>query len=318
MTTAGYERALLQGFTSSISRPGVTAVRGLVARDFPVSEHAAAHRVLSLGREFGAELEPLRFVLTVGLGQRALASSAQGSLSRFELLAVVDDIAMLGSSPPDVLAALSMIGRLIHAGTEPGSPPWYCGDTLTVAGEGFGGWRRFLLARSVPPIATEAGTIEVARVLPVTDFEADAIRAAPDERGGALFIREREQANMPATLARFRNPPRGPTATLRCAKVEFEPAGDTLRVHPSARAWTTSAMRDAALTFDEAGHLLAVELVDDAGPQVLIELGPIERAARRGIARVLMMEQGTLLITMAEKRVRGHEKNPYVAWARLG
>jgi hypothetical protein len=50
----------------------------------------------------------------------------------------------------------------------------------------------------------------------------------------------------------------------------------------------------------------------------VIELGPRDELARREYARVLQTDSGSLLVTMAMKRVQGHTPHPYVPWTRLG
>ena len=96
--------------------------------------------------------------------------------------------------------------------------------------------------------------------------------------------------------------------------VQYEPAGDTLRVFSSAPPQPASSMRDVLLAMDAAGHLVAV-IFRDQPPRQAIGLGPPNAVAAWKEARVLAMETGTILITMGAKRVRGHERNPYVKWA---
>lgn len=96
--------------------------------------------------------------------------------------------------------------------------------------------------------------------------------------------------------------------------VQYEPAGDTLRVFSSAPPQPASAMRDVLLAMDASGHLVAV-IFQDQPPRPAIGLGPPNAVATWKQARVLAMETGTILITMGEKRVRGHERNPYVKWS---
>lgn len=96
--------------------------------------------------------------------------------------------------------------------------------------------------------------------------------------------------------------------------VVYEPAGDTLRIHSAEPLQTPLAMRDVRLALDAAGHLVAIMFDgDDALP--VIALGPPAAAASVVLARVMAMENGDVLITMAMKRIRGHERNPYVSWS---
>lgn len=96
--------------------------------------------------------------------------------------------------------------------------------------------------------------------------------------------------------------------------VQYEPNGDTLRVRSSSPPQATDAMRDVLLAMDAAGHLVAV-LFQDQPPRPAIGLGPPNAVAGWKEARVLAMKSGEILITMGAKRVRGHERNPYVKWA---
>lgn len=315
---AGYQDALLSGFASGIAGHGVSGVRRGRGIDVPETAAAPAHSVVALSRVFGDRVEPSSFVLTVGFGARPLGVSGPGCLARFELMSWVDDVDLPGLLPPHVLAALSTIGRMIHGAAKPGAPPWQLGHTLTLPDEGLAGWNRFLLARSLRPIETELGLVDVVRVLPIHDAEAAELRATEDMMGGWSFVTGCENRDPAGTLARWRNPPGGPAPVVAATRVEFEPAGDTLRVHVAGAPWSTSAMRDVAIGLDAEGHLLALELIDREGPRALIELGPRALVARRDYARVLQMDAGALLVTMAEKRIRGHERHPHVPWSRHG
>jgi hypothetical protein len=77
-------------------------------------------------------------------------------------------------------------------------------------------------------------------------------------------------------------------------------------------------MRDARVLLDTDGFLVGLALIDDAGPRIQIALGPPDRGAAVKDARVLQAKNGFILITMGAKRVRGHEKNPYVPWSIHG
>ncbi|MFO0586240.1 MAG: hypothetical protein U0441_01810 [Polyangiaceae bacterium] len=96
--------------------------------------------------------------------------------------------------------------------------------------------------------------------------------------------------------------------------VQYEPNGDTLRVFSSAPPQAADAMRDVLLAMDANGHLVAV-LFQDQPPRPAVGLGPPNAVAAWKQARVLAMVNGTILITMGAKRVRGDERNPYVKWA---
>jgi hypothetical protein len=313
-----YEETFLQGMVGAIAGHGVTGVRLRASLTMPETDTAPAHRVQALARLFGEGVEPSSFVVTVGFGSRPLGATGPGCLARFELMAWVDQIELPGLDAPDVLRALSSLGRMIHHNAQPGSAPWQLGHTLTVPDEGMAGWNHFLLARSVRPIETELGPVDVARVLPLDRAEAEAVQAMPDMLGGWGFVTERESADPAGTLARFRSPPAGPLPRVRATQVVFEPEGDTLRVFVDRAPWTTSAMRDVMIGLDESGQLLAVELLDGEGPRAVIELGPRDELARREYARVLQTDSGSLLVTMAMKRVQGHTPHPYVPWTRLG
>ncbi|MCY0987633.1 hypothetical protein OV203_10890 [Nannocystis sp. ILAH1] len=102
-------------------------------------------------------------------------------------------------------------------------------------------------------------------------------------------------------------PPHAATSVL------YEPAGDTLRIRSSEVRSPAPAMRDVSLALDAAGHLVAVRF-EDGPARPPIAVGPPSAVASWVGARVLAMESGELLITMAAKRVRGHERNPYVPW----
>lgn len=313
-----YEETFLQGLAGGIAGHGVTGVRLGPSLRVPETAAAPAHRVQALARVFGEEVERSTFVVTVGLGTRPLGATGPGCLGRFELMAWVDGIDLPGLHPPDVLVALSSLGRMIHGVAQPGSAPWQLGHTLTLPDEGLGGWNRFLLARSVRPLETELGPVDVARVLPIDDAEAAELRATPDMLGGWAFVTKCESASPSGTLARFRHPPGGELRCVQAARVAFEPAGDTLRVHVDDAPWSTNAMRDVMIGLDADGHLLALELLDREGPRALVQLGPREKIARRDYARVLQMDSGALLVTMAEKRVQGHTPHPHVPWTRTG
>jgi hypothetical protein len=101
--------------------------------------------------------------------------------------------------------------------------------------------------------------------------------------------------------------------TLQARAAVYEGAGDTVRVYLTTEApWTTSAMREARLSLDAQGFLVAIELIDNEGPRALIVLGPPDVVLTAVSARVLQMATGEILVTMGMKRVRGHERNPYV------
>jgi hypothetical protein len=314
-----YEQTILQGFLSGVAGHGVTGLRSRVVRDIAATPLAPAHRVLALSRAFGDWFEPSQFVLTVGLGGRTLAAPASGSLTRFELMTWVDDLALAPDAGEgwDVMTALSALGRSLHA-----IGAWYPGNILKVGGgpgeRDIGGWQRFLLARSMQPIQTEVGAVDVVRVLPVDAEEAAALQARGDAFGGWGFVTQRESENLAAVHARWRSPPRReapPSVVLRAHSLVYEGAGDTLRVSVSGAPWKASCMREARLTLDANGFLVAAELVDDAGPRAWVAIGPPGSGVKRVSARVLQMDSGTILITMGAKRVRGHEPNPYAPWS---
>ncbi len=104
------------------------------------------------------------------------------------------------------------------------------------------------------------------------------------------------------------------TNNVRWAQsVVYEPAGDTLRIH-AGPFQTVLAMREARLQLDAQGFLLAVIFEGDDAPP-LVALGPSSATASVVRARVMAMENGDVLVTMGMKRVRGHERHPYVSWS---
>jgi len=313
---ASYEDTLVSGFIDRICGHGVTDVRGGPVLGVRETDTAPAHRVIALSRVLGDRVERSSFLVTAGFGTRPLGAVEPGSLSRFELMAWVDEIALPGLSPPDVLAALSTLGRIVHSMATPGAPPWHAGHTINLPDEGLAGWNRFLLARALRPVETEVGPVDVVRVLPIHEAEAIELRDSPDMMGGWSLVTRLENQDPAGVIGRFRNPPGGPAPVLRASRVAFEPAGDTLRVFIDESPFRTNAMRDAVIGMDAAGHLLAIELFAHDGPRALVTLGPRAEIVRRGSARVLQMDSGGLLVTMAEKRVRGHEQHPHVPWSR--
>jgi hypothetical protein len=204
-----YDQQLMQGFLAGVSGHGVTGLRGRLTRDVRETAEAPAHRVMAWSRLFGERVEPSMFVLTTGLGLKPLGATGPGSLKRFELMSWVDDVALAPAAGDlDVLLVLSMLGRLIQQAAEPGSSPWHLGHTFTFAeGDGFGGWRRFLLARAMRPVPTDAGEVDIIRVLPISDSEAEELRAKEDVLGGWGFVTKCENEDPTGVLSRWRNPP---------------------------------------------------------------------------------------------------------------
>ncbi|MCY1059176.1 hypothetical protein [Nannocystis sp. SCPEA4] len=97
--------------------------------------------------------------------------------------------------------------------------------------------------------------------------------------------------------------------------IQYEPGGDTLRIRTvEAAPQAAPAMRDVQLALDAAGFLVAVQF-DGEPARPRIALGPASAVASWVPARVLAMESGEVLVTMAAKRVRGGERSPYVPWA---
>lgn len=313
---ASYEDILVRGFIDRTSGHGVSGVQGGPVLGVGESDAAPAHRVISLSRVVGGRVENTKLIVTAGLGTRPLGAVEPGSLQRFELMAWVDEIPLPGLSPPDALAALSTIGRIIHSSAKPGAAPWHAGHTITFPDEGLAGWNRFLLARAMRPVDTEVGAVDIVRVLPITQQEATELQTNPDMMGGWGLVTRLENTDMEGVLARFRNPPAGPPPLLRVNRVAFDPAGDTLRVFIEDSPLRSNAMRDVVIGLDASGHMIAMELFRHDGPPALVMLGPRAAIVRRGSARVLQMESGALLVTMAEKRIRGSEVHPHVPWSR--
>lgn len=313
-----YEQALMQGFLGGVAGHGVTGLRHRVARDIGETAVAPAHRVVAWSRLFGERVEPSQLVVTSGLGLRPLGATAPGALSRFELMTWVDDVALAPeANGMDVLTALSILGRLMQQAAQPGTSPWCLGHTFAFGdGPGLGGWRRFLLARAMRPVETEVGAIDIVRVLPITDDEAAELRAREDMLGGWGFVTQCENRDPAGVLARWRTPPQRPTPTVRRAsRLVYSGAPDTLRVFFDGEPPAADAMRDAHLLLDREGFLVSLELTDDVGPRLLIEVGPPSAAVQSKQARVLQCKGGPYLITMGEKRVRGHEPHPHTPWS---
>ncbi|MFO0613661.1 MAG: hypothetical protein U0414_13780 [Polyangiaceae bacterium] len=314
---ASYEDTLVRGFIDRISGHGVSGVESGPAIRVGESEAVPGHRVMALSRVLGRRVEGTKLIVTAGFGTRLLGAVERGSLHRFELMAWVDEISLPGLSPPDVLAALSTMGRIIHTSAKPGAAPWHAGHTLTFPDEGLAGWNRYLLARAMRPVDTEFGAVDIVRVLPISHQEALELQTSPDMMGGWGLVTRVENADLEGVLARFRTPPGGPPPVLRVSRVAFEPAGDTLRVFIDDSPFRSNAMRDVVLGLDAGGHLLAVELFAHDGPRALLALGPRAAIVRRAHARALQTDAGALLFTMAEKRIRGNEAHPHVPWSRL-
>lgn len=302
ITVADFARQYL---STLLNRFGLTQTKLLAQID--VTTARQPHQVVSM------EVRGNCLATTVGLSSRPMPLPVREGFQYFELCAFTE------RDSPAILWMLSNLGGIMLAAASPmfyGDPAqgivdpaaFIAGQSILLGGDG----ERVLL---VPRFAFEVPSgppIEVVEPLPVTAQQWQQLAPlALVERvawAHALGVRSMEQWRPILGISASAPSTRVNVAT----SVHYNSGGDTLRVKSDAAA-TVDAMREVALGLDAEGHLVGVVFQDDP-PRQPIQIGPLEVVARWGPARVLACDNGDVVITMAGKRVRGNERNPYVVW----